>query len=322
MPLRLHYRAEQQVKLPFFPGSIWRSALGYRLRRASCVTGAERCDGCLAATHCAYGQLFETPTQAVTARTHPYSEEVSAEKLLKNYPKAPHPFVLSPVSPGGEYSAGSEIEVELILLNPALRWMPTLLPVLHNLQLKRSKLKLQRISLVNTDGLAASGADNKINVTAEELLKINELATPQHPPHPPEFITIRVQQHPLRLRRKNRYVGSEQFDPGVFISALLRRASMLNSITSQATETDFRYLTQLGRSIGLNRSELHWFDWHRHSTPQDRRVPMGGLLGEFQLDSVPEEIWPWVWLGQWLHVGKGAVMGMGRYQLAEYAADN
>ncbi|WP_420842151.1 CRISPR system precrRNA processing endoribonuclease RAMP protein Cas6 [Halorhodospira abdelmalekii] len=34
------------------------------------------------------------------------------------------------------------------------------------------------------------------------------------------------------------------------------------------------------------------------------------------LSALPEPIWPWVWLGQWLHVGKGAVMGMGRYRYA------
>jgi len=27
------------------------------------------------------------------------------------------------------------------------------------------------------------------------------------------------------------------------------------------------------------------------------------------------QVWPWLWLGQWLHVGKETVLGMGGYTL-------
>jgi CRISPR/Cas system endoribonuclease Cas6 (RAMP superfamily) len=26
-------------------------------------------------------------------------------------------------------------------------------------------------------------------------------------------------------------------------------------------------------------------------------------------------LWPWLWLGQWLHIGKNATMGMGGYTM-------
>jgi hypothetical protein len=43
---------------------------------------------------------------------------------------------------------------------------------------------------------------------------------------------------------------------------------------------------------------------------------MGGLTGEITFaDSDLEPFWPWLWLGQWTHAGKGAVMGLGGYRL-------
>jgi len=45
-------------------------------------------------------------------------------------------------------------------------------------------------------------------------------------------------------------------------------------------------------------------------------VPMGGLIGEVELDGAGlESFWPYLWLGQWTHAGKGAVMGLGGYRI-------
>jgi CRISPR/Cas system endoribonuclease Cas6 (RAMP superfamily) len=47
-------------------------------------------------------------------------------------------------------------------------------------------------------------------------------------------------------------------------------------------------------------------------------MTLGGVLGRWTLHGTPEvlaEIYPWLWLGQWLHVGKNASMGLGGYQL-------
>ena len=47
-------------------------------------------------------------------------------------------------------------------------------------------------------------------------------------------------------------------------------------------------------------------------------MTLGGVLGQWTLHDSPDtlaNIWPWLWLGQWLHVGKNATMGMGGYTL-------
>ena len=60
---------------------------------------------------------------------------------------------------------------------------------------------------------------------------------------------------------------------------------------------------------------MTWKDWTRFSSRQKQEMTLGGVIREWSLrgDLVP--FLPWLWLGQWLHVGKNATMGMGKYSL-------
>ena len=43
---------------------------------------------------------------------------------------------------------------------------------------------------------------------------------------------------------------------------------------------------------------------------------MGGIIGVLELNmSGLENFWPYLWLGQWTHIGKGTSMGMGAYSI-------
>jgi CRISPR/Cas system endoribonuclease Cas6 (RAMP superfamily) len=63
-------------------------------------------------------------------------------------------------------------------------------------------------------------------------------------------------------------------------------------------------------------ADLRWHEWSRYSSRQQTKVQMGGLMGSFALPvDALADFWPWLWLGQWVQVGKGTVMGMGEYVL-------
>ena len=61
---------------------------------------------------------------------------------------------------------------------------------------------------------------------------------------------------------------------------------------------------------------LSWKDWTRFSNRQAQEMTLGGVIGEWKLSGEVSELLSWFWLGQWLHVGKNASMGMGKYSLA------
>jgi len=63
-------------------------------------------------------------------------------------------------------------------------------------------------------------------------------------------------------------------------------------------------------------SQLTWVDWSRYSNRQHQKMTLGGLMGKIILTGELAPFVPMLYLGQWLHFGKNATFGMGRYQLA------
>ncbi|WP_240125357.1 CRISPR system precrRNA processing endoribonuclease RAMP protein Cas6 [Thermomonas alba] len=64
-------------------------------------------------------------------------------------------------------------------------------------------------------------------------------------------------------------------------------------------------------------SRLEWSDGERWSSRQGKTHPMGGVLGRFHMRGPLTPFLPLLHAGQWLHVGKHAAFGQGRYQLAD-----
>jgi hypothetical protein len=64
-----------------------------------------------------------------------------------------------------------------------------------------------------------------------------------------------------------------------------------------------------------DRTQLRWKDWTRYSSRQKQEMTLGGVMGRWLLRGELAPLWPWLYLGQWLHLGKNATMGMGAYTL-------
>ena len=88
--------------------------------------------------------------------------------------------------------------------------------------------------------------------------------------------------------------------------------------TGADLETDFRALTDLASQARMAEAELSLAAQRRWSTNKADLIKMDGLLGGFLLDLRGlEPLWPYLWLGQWVHAGKGTVMGLGAIHLRE-----
>lgn len=300
LPLRLHYQLEQPAKLPAYLGSLWRSALGATLRRQVCITGANTCAGCPLITRCAYGFLFDTPQPA------------SSDELTAQYKNLPHPYIISPRTAGGQHAAGATLTTDLIIVAPGQRFLPELLSASTRLRL--GKVSATRTAIELLPPLADRDDDSQ-PITPAALLECKPRSP--EPPPAPETATI-VFEHALRLRRKNQYLQPDTLDFGTFFTTLMRRISMLHVLSQphDPLATDFSVLAATARAITMPSRNLDWYDWSRRSARQQRRIPMGGITGSIHIRGALETLWPWLWLGQWLHVGKGAVMGNGRYRIS------
>ena len=86
-------------------------------------------------------------------------------------------------------------------------------------------------------------------------------------------------------------------------------------------QVDFRSLIEQASMVRTADANLRWHDQARFSGRQHLRIEMGGLIGDVDFEAPSAEFWQPFWpllkAGEWVHVGKGCVMGLGRYQMEE-----
>ena len=296
---RLRFISREVLKLPEYAGSAWRGAFGHALKHTVCVTRMKSCAGCLLHLSCPYPYLFETPPPPDAAK-------------MRRYSAAPHPFLieLQDIKTDAEYLLG------LTLFGRANQYLAYLIHAFANAAEKgvgAGRTPLELIAVDQTD-------DPTIDAWREIYRPGGELAAaaPRSPETPPAPSSLRLAFHtPLRLRREEHYVGPDQFRFADLFGNLLRRISMLTYFhTDTPLETDFAGLMNQARAVSFSNTELHWHDWTRYSTRQQTTMEMGGLTGTVSLDAHDlEALWPYLWLGQWSHAGKGTSMGLGRYTI-------
>jgi hypothetical protein len=300
---RLVCRAEDNINLPAYSGSAWRGLFGHALKKAVCVTREPSCEPCMLYRNCVYSYVFETPPPSDT-------------EVMRKYPSVPHPYVLMPEPEQATLvKQGDTLSVYLTLLGKANQHLPYLL---HSFEQAGER------------GLSASQGRFKVMALAQQhqadwqtiyeaggVLKALPPAVAATPPCPEGVVTLRFVT-PLRMRLQNREVTAATFSFYALFSVLMRRVSMLQTFhTDKPLVLDFKGLSAAAREVSVLSNSLRWQDWSRYSSRQKTPVKMGGLVGEITLEGASlAPFWALLYLGQSVHVGKGAVMGLGHYQIS------
>ncbi len=297
---RLEFIAQDSVHLPAYAGSAWRGIFGHALKRLVCVTREPSCPPCLLYRSCIYPYVFETPPDPDVGK-------------LRKYPAAPHPYVLRP-GPGGAHPAGATITVDVVLLGHGNRHLPYVIHAFDQAARRGIGQRNERLALKQVLQQTASGAWRAIYQPGQTLQPLS----PELPEQPacPARLSLQLET-PLRIRRAEKLMGPDAFQFGALFSNLLRRVSLLSTFHTDAPlQVDFAALSRTSWTIQHRAARLRWHEWVRYSSRQDALLQMGGLAGEIELDGADlEPFWPYLWLGQWTHAGKGAVMGLGRYRI-------
>ncbi|WP_020560072.1 CRISPR system precrRNA processing endoribonuclease RAMP protein Cas6 [Thiofilum flexile] len=303
---RFNLQAETPIHLPTYAGSSWRGIFGHALRRSVCVTRAPTCNGCLLQGACVYSAVFETPARR--------------EPLLAQISDAPHPYILEPLSTSGRtFDSGEHLQVGMVLIGKANTQLPYLVHALQQAGEQGLGRERGHYHLLEIEQEQVIGNDNWVRIYADghglQPLPVRELVAPALPEQP---IQVCFQTPYRGLQQGKLMRDAEGFQFQTFMNGLIRRISLLRAYHGAGELTlDFRVLSELAGQTPMLESQLHWYDWSRYSNRQQRLVQMGGLLGNFQLpvDHI-EPLWPYLWSGQWVHAGKGTVMGLGGYHLS------
>jgi hypothetical protein len=120
---------------------------------------------------------------------------------------------------------------------------------------------------------------------------------------------------PLRLQKNGRALPPEKLDARTLLMALVRRASLLAEFHANgALVEDFASLLAASANI-QDSKHLVWQDWTRFSSRQQQKMTLGGVVGDWTISGTLTPFIPFLRLGEWLHVGKEAAFGLGRYTL-------
>lgn len=267
------------------PAHVWRSVLGRQLRKNVCVTRMPSCNGCTLFERCDYPVFFEQTT--VAHRPHEFP------------PVPPRPYALHVRSEG----AGDILRLTLVGRRAISR-----LPLL--------------IGTLESGAKQGVGRDRKSIVLSKPTVKANRYAHPNMPadlnarilelPQVPHRVRLHLDS-PLRLVRLGQRLGAETLTAGALEDALVHRVRTL--AWGIGVEIPDRPAPK--PEIAVEEADLTDSGARRFSARQKQTMSLNGVTGTLTLggDGLPT-IWPWLWAGQYLQLGKSTTQGLGAYRLS------
>lgn len=295
------------LDLPPYKGSTLRGGFGNAFLRIACAQRHSICKDCLLKITCPYVYIFET--------TPP-----PGAQALSNYEAIPRPFIIEPPLEAKTYYApGEPLIFNLTLFGKAIEYLPYFIVSFkelskHGLGKGRREITLNMINAVNPRTCQKetiySNTDNMIKPTRYEITG-GHLLTKNFPESKEVTVNFKTV---TRLKFADQFVERIEFH--ILIRNLLRRISSLAYFHHDwEVEADFKGLIDRALSIEIIKDGTRWVDWERYSSRQDSRINLGGVMGEVVYRGDMGEYLPLLELGQYTHVGKAAVFGMGWYEV-------
>lgn len=319
---RFFARMRDAVRLPRYMGSLLRGQFGAALRQLACTTHLPTCGGCPQQQTCRYTQVFE-------ARPPPCH-------ALQRFNAIPNAFVIEPPLPMGglvglspadestNLSAGDEWAFHMVLVGDAIGHLALVVLAWQMALAEGLTHTRSRADLLQVDWVDAAFDTHTIWCVDMPTL-LGHRATISVPDAPlsgaataTTTLVLNIET-PMRLQHQGIPLRPRFLTPRTLISAVVRRVALVLEFHAQQTVWGERAVQTVALANDVTGNhQLSWFDWTRYSSRQRQEMTLGGVLGQWQLTGPVqsiEAIWPSLWLGQWLHAGKNATMGMGRYTL-------
>ena len=289
------------MSLPEYSGSLLRGQFGDALRRTVCLTGLKQCSDCPLYRSCVYPTIFDTPAPV--------------EHALQKFSAVPNPYVIEPPALGAQrIGVGGELMFDMVLVGRALAQFPLITFAFQRafrqgITKVRAKGELMDVAIERSDGIFESVWDAEVGKLQEHDASISP---------PANLSATEVTLHistPLRLQHQGRALHPGELTPRTLLTNLMRRVSLLLDLHAGQSGLieNPAALAKQADSLEDSRS-LRWHDWTRYSSRQKQEMTLGGVLGEWTLRGDLGELSFLLWLGQWLHAGKNATMGMGKYK--------
>lgn len=300
--LQFAFTSPRPISMPAFPGSAWRGAFGHALRANGCITGEKSCEHCHAAAACPYAYIFETPPR-----------DGGGERGITT--QAPRPYVIS--APPSKPKSQHRYTLRLTLTGSAAQHLGLIIYAFQEAGRRgvagNGPMELDAVEVYDGKHWLA------LNSVTDSVLPSLSEKIPEANGHDQE---IRFHT-PLRLKNGGRYLSAEAASPLILARALLGRLWELARHHGGEGQPPYPGdLHERLRSSRFVQQRLKWQEVYRHSNRQGKKHPIGGLIGSLRLhEDDARLLWPALWLGQFLHIGKLTTLGHGGYTLVSQACE-
>lgn len=276
--------------LPPYAGSTLRGVFGRALRAAGCSTGLEACAGCAERPECVYARVFEPAPR---------------EGLARNSDSVPPPYVIEPPMDTRPRRPGEPLLFHMVLFGPAIADITVVTQAWRRAlaagfgEDNRGTVRLETVEPVDAQGVPVTLRQAIAQSTWQESA-------------PVAAVTLRFLS-PLRIQEQGKILGPDSLTPRHLLAGLWRRQCLMQECHSVGDPVPGEHMPStesITQSLVLQRAA-----WSRRSSRQGRKMEFDGWIGDWTLRG---ELAPWMPLlhaGQWLHVGKSTVFGLGRYRL-------
>ncbi len=315
--LRFAFEILTPAQLSPYKGDLLRRALLWHLAPLWCEQSGRCRHGCQHPETCLFGRLLEPPPRSEWAE--------SLQRLMGDTP--PPAYVLWDYQDRRrDFQAGDRLQIELTLIGDlAISQQPAFVAALlaagdRGLGSSRLKLKLTRAEVLAgypgtplplLEGDVWRGWPSELAVIRYDQETATVLAEPA--------TRLRLRYlSPLKIKMRGETATRPDF-PAV-MRAVIRRLRILSQVhgAGEWPHETWGPLLDLAEQVRLEHHETTWISAQRHSA--QGVMPLDGLVGEAwyaaPVDLRP--LLPALWLGQWVHIGKAAVWGNGRYEVKTY----
>jgi len=291
---RFTLRPKETLVLPPFKGSTLRGGFGFVFRKVACITKNRDCSTCSFKDSCVYSYIFETS---------PPPDSL----YLRSYRSIPRPFILEPpLEKKEEYAPGETFSFNLILVGKAIDYLPYFILVFRQLgEMGLPDGQVETRTVYDADTQMVKSVDAQINLS-------NLFSSLRFHTH---FLTLEFVT-PTRIKYRGSYTSCPHFH--IILRTLLRRlSSLLYFHCGEKLTLDYRKMIEEAQKIKILKVEVDWIDWERYSGRQEQRMKLGGFVGQVTYRGNIGKFLPFLKIGEYTHLGKAVVFGLGKYKIEE-----
>ncbi len=325
----LKLQVQERISLPEYKGSTFRGVLGWQLKKIICINrDSADCSACLLSPKCLYNYLFSPPLPPNT-------------QFLQHTSHIPSPIIIEPpLTNQRTFEPGDTMEVSLVLIGKGLEYLPYLLYTFceigkygigarihqHGGRRRGGRFEVQELRDAIGGNVIYSGQDKVMRdsyqtfgwpeAVAQAEWNTGRLSL--------EFLTpVRLKERQGEKSHLSRLSSFSQL-----ITHLYWRLLLLSYFHCNPWNLDDERLAGLADEASQMRKDLaqvddirlmdnqtYWREYDRWSNRQRAKMTLGGFMGRATFSGNLVPYLPLLHLGQYTHLGKQTMFGLGKYKI-------